>query len=470
MFLTYIRRELRRRRKQAIVVASGLGLGIGLVVTVSAMADGVREAQGGVLRSLYGVGTDATVTTPAQPGEGGQARFGLNTGNEAQQGEDFGRDRLLAEPGLGVMSDEDVAAISELSGVESVSGGLSLTSIHLEGTFAERPEPGTSDPGEVPTVAPVDVSTFSIAGVDVTSPDVGPVTASQIHRGRFFADHEADADVAIVAASYAKQEKLKVGSTLAIAGTDFQVIGISEATAGGDAVNVAIPIDRARELANLDDDAVNRIYVKATSSSQIASVKTAIEDILPKATVTTADDLAAQVTGSLSAASSLAGDLGRWLSIAALVAAFAVASLLTMSAVGRRVREFGTLKALGWRSRRVVGQVMGESLAIGLIGGAVGIGLGLAGSWLVEAFFPNLEATSGITGGPGGGALAGPAGGGGLVDALSNTVSVPLHASVSLGLVALAIGLAVLGGLVAGSFGGWRAARLRPAEGLRRVE
>jgi len=33
-----------------------------------------------------------------------------------------------------------------------------------------------------------------------------------------------------------------------------------------------------------------------------------------------------------------------------------------------------------------------------------------------------------------------------------------------------AIALAVLGGLLAGSLGGWRAARLRPAEALRRVE
>lgn len=470
MFFTYIRRELRRRRRQAIVVALGLGLGIGLVVTVSAMAEGVRDAQGSVLRSLYGVGTDVTVTTQAEPGERGEARFGLNPGDEGQQGEDFTRDRLLAEPGLGTMSDEDVAEISELSGVDSVSGGLSLTSIHLEGTFAERPDPETFDPEEAPEVAPVDVSTFSIAGVDVTDADVGPVTASQIEDGRFFADDEADADVAVVDASYAEQEELQVGSTIAIAGTDFEVIGISEPPAGGDAVNVAIPIDRARELADVEDDAVNRIYVKATSSAQIATVEAAIQDALPDATVTTADDLAAQVTGSLSAASSLAGDLGRWLSIAALVAAFAVASLLTMSAVGRRVREFGTLKALGWRSRLVVGQVMGESLAIGLVGGVVGIGLGFAGSWLVGAFFPSLEATSGLTGGPGGGSLVGPRGGGGLADALSNTVSVPLNASVSLTLVAIAIGLAVLGGLVAGSFGGWRAARLRPAEALRRVE
>jgi ABC-type antimicrobial peptide transport system permease subunit len=473
MFFTYIRRELRRRRKQAIVVALGLGLGIGLVVTVSAMADGVRDSQGSVLRSLYGVATDATVTKQAQPGDGGGARFELNPGDQSNAGEEFARDRLLTDPGLGTMSDEDVAAIAGIDGVDAASGGLSLTSLHLEGTFAGPLEPGTVEIGEAPDVAPVDVSTFSIAGVDVANRDVGAVTATQITRGRFFGEDEGDADVAVVDASYAKQEKLKVGSTITIGGTDFEVIGISEAPAGGNAVNVAIPIARARELADLDEDAVNRIYVKATSSSEIASVKSAIEEAFPKATVTTADDLAAQVSGSLSAASNLAGDLGRWLSIAALVAAFIVASLLTMSAVGRRVREFGTLKALGWRSRRVVGQVMGESLAVGLIGGVVGVALGLGGVWLVNTFFPNLEATSGLTGlagGPGAGQVAGPPGGGGLADALANTVSVPLNASVSLALVALAIGLAVLGGLVAGSFGGWRAARLRPAEALRRVE
>ena len=86
---------------------------------------------------------------------------------------------------------------------------------------------------------------------------------------------------------------------------------------------------------------------------------------VPRATVTTSPDLANEVTGSLSSASSLANDLGKWLAIAVLIAAFLLASLLTMAAVSRRLREFGTLKAIGWRSRRIVSQVMGESIALG---------------------------------------------------------------------------------------------------------
>ncbi len=82
MFFTYLQRELRGRMRQAVFIALGLALGIGLVITVTAAATGVKNAQGTVLKSLYGVGTDATVTkTPAAgsftPGSFG---FGFRTG------------------------------------------------------------------------------------------------------------------------------------------------------------------------------------------------------------------------------------------------------------------------------------------------------------------------------------------------------------------------------------------------------
>jgi putative ABC transport system permease protein len=120
---------------------------------------------------------------------------------------------------------------------------------------------------------------------------------------------------------------------------------------------------------------VNTIYVSAASATDIPAVQAGLSRLLPGATVTDQDNLAGEVTGSLASASSLAANLGRWLSVAVLAAAFGVASVLTMAAVSRRVREFGTLKALGWRSRRVVGQVMGESLVIGVGGAVLGVGL-----------------------------------------------------------------------------------------------
>ena len=220
--------------------------------------------------------------------------------------------------------------------------------------------------------------------------------------------------MAVVNADYATQKKLSIGSTVTVAKTSFKVVGI--ASAGSNASDVFIPLARAQALASLKGK-VNTIYVAADSASNISGVAKEISGMLPKVTVTTSSSLASEVTGSLSSAASLANNLGKWLAIAVLIAAFLLASLLTSGAVARRVREFGTLKALGWRSRRIVGQVMGESIAIGIIGGVAGVALGLAGAALVARLAPPLSASVGQTTGsatPGGARTFGGGFGGGL--------------------------------------------------------
>src|SRR5205807_4695166 len=134
--------------------------------------------------------------------------------------------------------------------------------------------------------------------------------------------------------------------------------GIVAQAQGSSPPDVYIPLARAQALGSsagksLKHD-VNTIYVTAASAADIPAVQAEIKKLLPGDTVTTAASLASQVTGSLASTAKLANDLGRWLSVVVLIAAFAVASLLTMAAVARRVREFGTLKALGWRSGRII--------------------------------------------------------------------------------------------------------------------
>jgi ABC-type antimicrobial peptide transport system permease subunit len=223
-----------------------------------------------------------------------------------------------------------------------------------------------------------------------------------------------------------------------------------------------MPLKRAQTLSD-SKNKVTTIYVKAADSQKIDAVKSAIQKNIGGTTVTTSADLADTVSGSLSTASDLAAGVGKWLSVAVLVAAFLVAGLLTSSAVSRRVREFGTLKALGWRSGRVTRQVVGEALVNGLVGGALGIALGLAGAYVVTAISPTLQAQLGS------GAGGGPGGGGPGRQQAAKTLEVALTAPVGVGTIAVAVGLAVAGGLIAGAFGGWRASRLRPADALRRV-
>jgi putative ABC transport system permease protein len=214
---------------------------------------------------------------------------------------------------------------------------------------------------------------------------------------------------------------------------------------------------------------VNTIYVTAASAADIPAVQHEISRLLPADTVTTAAALASEVTGSVASTAKLASELGRWLAVLVLIAAFAVASLLTMAAVARRAGEFGMLKALGWRTRRIVAQVLGESLAIGIAGAAAGIGLGFAGAAIIAAVAPKSATIPGSSGASS--QAAGPGAPTGELDpaTASHVVAVTVHPSVTLGVIVLAVILAVGGGLLAGSFGSWRIARLRPADALARV-
>ncbi len=211
---------------------------------------------------------------------------------------------------------------------------------------------------------------------------------------------------------------------------------------------------------------VNNLEVRATNVDSVATVASSISSDFKGAEVTTASELADSVSGSLVDAKNLSSSLGTALALVSLLGAFAIAGLLTLSAVNKRTRELGTLKALGWRRSRVIGQITGESVAQGLLGGAVGALIGVGAAALIGSLGISLEATAQAAAGVAG--FGPPGAPGGAADAASTTVQ--LGAPVDVGLIAAAIGLAVLGGLIAGAIGGARAARLRPAEALRSVE
>jgi putative ABC transport system permease protein len=483
-FLTYLGRELRRRLRQAIFIALGLALGVGLVVTVNAAAAGVKKAQNDVLTTLYGEGTDVTVTGaaagPSKPsGQPGNApgSVGIEVGpNGAEICTDGKCENAAGQtidhlvPQDSPMSASKVSDVARLHDVTAAAGGLTLadTSITFPANF------GAAGGGPPPQP-----NSFSVEGVDIGHPALGPLSAGTLTSGHSFTKAESDADVAVVDSGYAKSNSLKVGSTITIVHVPFKVIGIVSQPQGSSATEVYIPLQRAQAIATANPAGtgslrgeVNTVYVTVASATDVSAVAKEISRLLPGSTVTTASSLANEITGSVSSAATLANDLGKWLSVLVLIAAFAVASLLTIAAVARRVREFGTLKALGWRSRRIMAQVLGESVAMGIVGAAAGVGLGFAGAAIIKKVAPPLSATVPGQGGPlqqtqtfgPGGTVSHTIGG-----VTPHTISVLLLPSVTTGVIVLAVILAVLGGLLAGSFGSWRIARLHPADALARV-
>jgi ABC-type lipoprotein release transport system permease subunit len=305
----------------------------------------------------------------------------------------------------------------------------------------------------------ITTSSYTIGGVDQTHPTMGVVTESQVTRGRFLG--AAGGHEALLSTAYAAKHSMKTGSKLNLNGTSFTVVGLVSPPLGGQSADLYLPLKQLQTLAH-ETGLANVVLVRADKGSDVAAVKNAIETALPTAQVASSKDVADTISGSLVDASNLSHDLGLALSVVAAVAAFLLAALLALSSVGKRVRELGTLKALGWTQRMVVRQIAGESLAQGLLGGVFGIVVGVAVALAVDAFGPSLSASSTT----GGGDLLGL----GAVASRTATSTVSLSAPVGVAVLAIGFGLALLGGLIAGTAGAMRAARLRPADALRQVE
>ncbi|MCC4906767.1 ABC transporter permease [Microbacterium sp. cx-59] len=489
MYATYLRRELAGRKKQTIIVAAGLAIAIALVIIVNSLAAGVRDAQTQALQSVYGVGTDLTVTgAQAEPGSGsagGRFEFGQDGGETSDDGTtSLSQSRLMTAPMRSTLDASSVDTVASTDGVAGASGALSLTNTTFNGELPEAPT-GTDDStaeggtdGQAPPSGgggggfgggSFDVDSFTVLGIEPGDTEVGPLSSVELTEGRLLDTDDESANVAVIDATYAASNDLAIDGTIDVGGTQMQIVGIVASTSSeaDTAANVYIPLSVAQSIAGVGD-VVSTVYVQAESADAISSVQSAVQEELPDATVSSQSDLAATVSGSLSSASSLISSLGTWLSILVLAVAVALAVLFTISGVSRRTREFGTLKAIGWSNGRVVGQVAGESMVQGLIGGIGGLVIGLAGVAAINLISPTISTASAAD------TTAGPGGmGGGMPGALSTaaetTTDIVLSAPVSIGIVLAAVGLAIAGGLVAGAFGGWRAARLSPAEALRSV-
>jgi ABC-type antimicrobial peptide transport system permease subunit len=307
----------------------------------------------------------------------------------------------------------------------------------------------------------IQTSAYTIGGVDQTHPTQGLVTTAQVTKGRYFT--EAGGHEALVSGSYAAKHSLKVGSKVDLNGTSFVVVGIVSPPLGGQTADIYLPLTQLQTLAN-QKGLVNVALVRADNSSQVGAVQRAISAALPNAQVASSKQVADTISGSLVNASNLSHDLGFAISAVAALAAFLLAALLALSSVGKRVRELGTLKALGWTQGKVVRQVAGESLTTGVLGGFLGLAIGIGGALLIDAFGPTLTASS--TTGASSALL------GNLAAATQRTATstVSLTAPVGVSVLAIGFALALLGGLIAGTAGALRAARLRPADALRQVE
>jgi len=492
-FLSYIASELRRRRARTILTALGLAVGVALVISVNALSNGLDHAQAKVLQPLTGVGTDMTVTRPIKitPGSGpfgglprseqkrlrGEGSSGPLNFRSLKPGSKINQDSFQTSQLS--FSESQVAKTQSISGVANAAGALTLNDIHVYGKVPNirfngggngapsggngAPPGGNGTPGFGNSSLHFDSRT--VTGIDQTKSSLAAVTPSQIVKGTYFSSGSGGRYQAIVSSSYADSNKISVGDAIKLDGHTFTTVGIASSPLGGSPSDIYVELGTLQKISGYAGQ-INSLQVRATSTSTVSSVAASIKDSLKSSQVTTAQTLAKRVGGSLTDTKNLSAKLGTALEIVGLLAAILIASLLTLSSVSKRVRELGTLKALGWSSFQVVRQITGESLLQGLLGGVFGVVIGLVAVEAINAVGWTLKAT---VSGSGSQSTAGPFGLG-QPHVTPGSTLVKITTSADAKLIVAAVLLAILGGLIAGIAGGLRAARLRPAVALRTVE
>jgi putative ABC transport system permease protein len=233
-----------------------------------------------------------------------------------------------------------------------------------------------------------------------------------------------------------------LGQTVDINGLPLEVVGVltsagSSARATTEDDQAVVPLTTlAQQIGGASRTSVGTIYAEATSPATLsAAYQEANTLLLNLHGVSAADpDFTINTQQSLL---STAGSVNKTLTI--LLAGIAAISLLVggigvmnimLVSVTERIREIGLRKALGATPRLIRRQFLVEASLLGLAGGVLGAGVGLAGAVVL----PHL---------------------------VSNAIAISPAATIG------AIAVAMLIGLVFGVYPAGRAARLAPIDALR---
>lgn len=254
----------------------------------------------------------------------------------------------------------------------------------------------------------------------------------QFLSGRPFRDGQAEVILGDLLAGTLNK---KPGDTLELQGSPFTVTAVYHGGSALEAGAVIMPLDQLQQLSSLQGK-VSTIHVRLrpapareTPEEYLKRAQAQIEAALPGTRAVPAAERASNNQFVRLAHASAWGTS----SIAVLIGILGIANTMAMS-VFERTREIGILRALGWKRRQVMVLIQLEAVVLGLGGGFLGIGFGWCALHLLAA--------------------------------LPQTASI-VSASFPLPLLAEALGIAVLAGLIAGAMPAWRGARLSPVEALR---
>jgi ABC-type antimicrobial peptide transport system permease subunit len=226
----------------------------------------------------------------------------------------------------------------------------------------------------------------------------------------------------------AKNFKKVIGDHFALNEVNYRVVGIYETGVSLEDGGAVIGLRDAQGLFDKPHQ-VSYFNLKVREVSRLDEIRKRIETNWPKLAATRTGE-ATTTTEALNIYRSFGWFLGIF---AVLVGGLGMMNTTLMS-VFERTREIGVLRAMGWRRRRIISLILGESLTLAIGGGVLGMGLGIGLTRLV---------------------------------ALSPAVESLLYGVFTAAMFAQAFMLALVLGTIGGLYPAWRASQLVPVEAMR---
>jgi putative ABC transport system permease protein len=251
----------------------------------------------------------------------------------------------------------------------------------------------------------------------------------------------------------ARGMKVKVGDTAVIVATNrdgsvngktFVIRSVTEAISGPGGRDGYMHIDDARELLRMKDAEVSEIAVRLKDAAQLDRVTALLKAAL--GSTSGQPQLEVHTWADLSPFASLA----RMIDLMTVFIKVVLVSIVLVSvmnvmvmAVYERIREIGTIAAIGTRPSRILSLFLAEGLLLGVIGTALGTVFSLAAIYAINLWQPHFA-----------------------FGQQSDLVMAPtIVAGQVVTVVLLVVGVAILASLQPA----WKASRLDPINALRHV-
>ena len=338
---------------------------------------------------------------------------------------------VILTVGLGLGSQQQVGAqISALgSNLLIVSPGSTTSTAGVRGGFGSASTLTTADAQalastvaapDIAGVAPVKSASESLTNgsTNWTTTVVGTnaswlsVRSRTLSSGRFITadDNAAQAAVAVIGSSTATElygTTDAVGETFTVNNIEFSVVGVL-ATAGSDSTTslddqaiVPLSTDANRVVGGTTKNSVSTIYIQAASSDQLSAANQEATSLLLQlhhiTASTSADFTIASQESLLNTATSVSKTLTVLLTgiaaLSLLVGGIGVMNIMLVS-VSERTKEIGLRKALGAPPSAIRRQFLVEATILGLAGGLLGAGLGIAGAKILPHFLSTVMVVS----------------------------------------------------------------------------